>query len=330
MQIIFLVYANNRKHPLPTLQEEEEKTYSVLARRSRKQHFNIHRDSFASVDSIIEYLELHRDEIILFSYSGHAERDKLILDDDEANAQGIAGLLGQCQKLKLILLNGCSTAGQVKRLQALPNRPVVIATSAPVGDYSAARFGISFFRELAERHGTIESAFQTGLNAAKTTSKLDIREARGLGLREEVVNLWGIYASDETSLQWKLPVEADEITKRQQTLTWLKWWGAYLLAGIVLLTGTVFLQVSESPLWLNLVPILFFFAPFLPTMRTQLPRKRLYVLIGLHACVYFLLLFLWMQDAPLIYLLYLSLGSAVYFIVLPLLNQRKTPKPMRL
>lgn len=331
MQIIFLTYANHQRNPLPSLKEEEEKTYGLLARRSKQQHFNIHRDSFASVNSIIEYLELHRNEIIIFSYSGHAESDKLLLDDEAANAAGIAGLLGQCPQLKLILLNGCSTAGQVERLLALPNRPVVIATRAAVGDRSATYFGISFFRALAERQETLEEAFQSGLNAAKTSSKLDILQERGIGFRKQAEgvdagSIWGIYADQNAALQWQLPVEAVEVSKRQQTISWLKWWGAYLLAGLALLIGTVFLQVGESDLWLNLIPLLFFFAPLWPTLRTRLPKKRLYLLIGLHAVIYFLLLLLWMQGERVLYGIYLIIGLVAYFVVLPLLNGRNIPQ----
>lgn len=335
MQIIFLSYANSRTDPLPTLREEEEQVYSLLARRSKQQHFNIHRDAFTSVTTIIEYLELHREEIIVFSYSGHAERDGLLLDAESANAAGLAGLLGQCPRLALIVLNGCSTAGQVERLLKLPNRPVVIATSAPVGDNSATRFGISFFRTLAERHETLEKAFQSGLNAARTSSKREIRESRGIGLetpreeREGSEHLWGIYADRDSDLHWKLPVAAEEVSQRQQTIVWLKWWSGYLLVGFGLLVGSVFLQIAESPLWLQLIPVIFFFAPLPATVRTRLPKKRLYLLIGMHAVLYFLLLFFWMEGWGLIYLILLILGSAAYFALLPLLNGRRTPSHTR-
>ena len=150
MQVVFLTYSNSQANPLPTLMEENEKTYSLLSRRSKQLHFSIHRNAFTTINSIIEYLELYRNEIILFSFSGHAGRDTLLLQEQKANAKGIARLLGMCPKLKLILLNGCSTKSQVVQLLELPNQPVVIATSAPVGDYSATKFATSFFRALSE------------------------------------------------------------------------------------------------------------------------------------------------------------------------------------
>lgn len=327
MQIVFLIYANSRTDPLPTLREEDEKTHAILARRSKLLHFNIHRDSFGSVNSIIEYLQLHREEIIVFAYSGHAGRDLLLLEDEKTNAQGIAGLLRQCPKLQLVLLNGCSTAGQVQQLLELPSQPVVIATSAPVGDNSATRFGVSFFRELGEKSGTIEEAFQAGLSAAKTVKEIERIESRDTfhipNEVEEEKELWGIYSNNQAGLKWKLPVEPDVMVQRQQTISWLKWWGIYQLIGLVIMIGFIGFQVPSSSFLLELVPVFYFFAPFLPTLRTQLPQKRLFILIGFHALLYFVLLSLWMKDDMVKLLIFLFLGLILYFGILPMIKKQR-------
>lgn len=327
MQVIFLAYSNSQNDPLPTLEEEDRKAYGILSRRAEQLHFNIHRDSFATVDTIIEFLELYRKEIIVFSFSGHAGRDKLLLAGNEAQAKGIAGLLGQCPKLKLILLNGCATAGQVSRLLELPNRPVVIATNAPVGDYRATKFGASFFRELGERYGSVEEAFEVGLNAAKTVTEQPIDEERGVGLENEERQIryapWGIYANDKASLLWKLPVEPDSEIERKQTIAWLKWWGVYQVIGLGLLLLMVILQLPSSSFGVGLVPVFFFFAPLLPALLTRLNRKRLYLLTAFHASIYFPLLFIWMKGNNIHFFIYLLLGIGVYFIILPLINLRK-------
>ncbi len=330
MPILFLLYSNSREAPLPTLQAEDEQVYSILSRRSGQGHFAIHRDSYASVDSIIEYLELYREELFCFAFSGHAGRDQLLLNDASAQSAGIAGLLSRCPRLRLVLLNGCSTAGQVSRLLELPSQPVVIATKAPVGDEAAARFAISFFRVLGEQHGTVGEAFEAGLHAARTVSKTPIPETRMLSLRRNAAPAaeegWGIYAADSKQLDCRLPEAMEAEAQRQQTLVWLKQWGLYLGLGVGLLLVTLFLQLPANSLWLAVVPLFFFFAPVPATLRTHLPRRRLYLLLGGHALLYFPLLFLWMSEDPGWFALALVLGLSAYFFILPLVNNTHRPR----
>ncbi|MCP3932443.1 MAG: hypothetical protein GY705_25510, partial [Bacteroidetes bacterium] len=96
MKKLFLAFSNSRHSPLPTLSEEDERVYQMLARREAEHHFGIHRNSYATIPHISEYLSLFQDDIIMFLFSGHAERDRLLLDDEAANAAGIAQLLGRC------------------------------------------------------------------------------------------------------------------------------------------------------------------------------------------------------------------------------------------
>lgn len=114
--IVFLAFANRQDDPLPTLKEEENRIYRMLALREKEGHFSVFRDSNTTQDRILEALTLHKEEIIVFHYSGHAGVDSLFLEDDPANAEGIADFLSQAPKLRLVILNGCSTKGQVKRL----------------------------------------------------------------------------------------------------------------------------------------------------------------------------------------------------------------------
>ena len=132
MESLFLAFANSQSDPLPTLREEDDKACSLLSRRAGQGHYALHRDSCASLPKVAEQLLNYRDSLVAFLFSGHAGRDKLLMEDQDARAEGIAELLGLCQRLKLVILNGCSTGGQVERLLALPNHPAVIATSAPV------------------------------------------------------------------------------------------------------------------------------------------------------------------------------------------------------
>ena len=155
MNLIFSTFSNSQTAPLDTLQAEDAGVYQSLSERQAQGHIVIHRDALATMGSIRDYLILYRDKIVVFQYSGHAGRDRLILDDKEAFSEGIALLLARCPHLKLVVLNGCSTAGQVDLLLA-HGIPMVIATSAPVNDRTATDFSIRFFKSLASNNETVQ------------------------------------------------------------------------------------------------------------------------------------------------------------------------------
>jgi len=210
MDRIFLAYANSQEAPLASLREEEESVYRLLSRRAARNDFSLHRDANVTLPKVAEYLIRFREGLGVFAFSGHAGRDQLLLEDQEAKGEGIAELLGQCPKLKLVVLNGCSTEGQVARLLELPNRPVVIATSAPVEDRAATQFGISFFQALSEQYATVAEAFQIALGAAKAASQqaIEVAASRGIALRGASDQpLWGKFVPEgyEDHLNWKLP-----------------------------------------------------------------------------------------------------------------------------
>ena len=131
MNLIFLTFANSQHDPLPSLQREDDAVYRALMPRALQQRYLLHRDSYTSIEKIAEYITLVRDHLLLFHYSGHAGRDGLLLDSEAASAGGIRSMLAQCPSLKLVVLNGCSTQGQVTALLEA-GVPVVIGTSAPV------------------------------------------------------------------------------------------------------------------------------------------------------------------------------------------------------
>ena len=207
MNLVFLAFANNEVEPLPSLSAEDDQIYHLLARRAKDGHFFIHRDSHTTVPKILDQLLLYKDQLTVFHFSGHAGRDLLLLEDGQANARGIMEILKQCPKLKLVLLNGCSTQGQVAQLLELDTHPIIIATSAPVGDMEATEFSTRFYQALAEDYETVEEAFNWGIAAAQTVSNHTITvEKRSMGrqaLLEEPI--WGIFYRSELNLGWRLP-----------------------------------------------------------------------------------------------------------------------------
>lgn len=218
MDTVFLSFANLPEHPLSALRDEDDALTRLLTPRAAQQHFLLYRDSFITRDKLPSYLTLYRNNLVLFAYSGHAGRDRLLLTDGVAHSEGLAQMLGQCPKLKLVLLNGCSTQGQVTRLLDA-GVPVVIATSAPVDDDRAAFFSTRFFESLLQQH-TVREAFDMAKGATDTKySGVVWHTHRDIG-SEEATELpdddtaqsgfWGLFytAKSEHVTAWKLPVQA--------------------------------------------------------------------------------------------------------------------------
>ena len=211
MDILFLSFANQQAQPLPKLQEEDDAINRLLSPRAKQQHFLLHRDSFVTLDKLPSYLTLYRDDLVLFGFSGHAGRDALLLADGSAAGSGLAQMLGQCPKLKLVLLNGCSTGGQVAQLLEA-GVPVVIATTAPVSDASAAFFSTHFFEALQQQF-TIREAFDMAKGAVDTKyTGIAWQANRTVDLGGESTaaqGVWGLFHGPrhEHVLDWKLPVQ---------------------------------------------------------------------------------------------------------------------------
>ncbi|MEM6763838.1 MAG: CHAT domain-containing protein [Bacteroidota bacterium] len=197
--------------PLNTLEEEYKGVMGSLRPRADKQHFIVYDEPFVDNQSLSTNLSTYREQVVIFSYSGHAEQDGLIFDEEQAFVQGIAHLLGQCPNLKCVFLNGCSTQGQVS-LMLEAGVPVVIATSAPVNDQIAAEFGKTFFQALANQE-TIGQAFnQAKGQALLSKPELAIPVQKDFVISREgndtdLEASWGlfIHKDKEAALEFTLP-----------------------------------------------------------------------------------------------------------------------------
>ena len=208
MDVIFLAFANDDNQPLSSLKDEYDGIYKTLSPNHLKQHYLLHRDTEASIESISHYLVQFRNHIRLFLYSGHAGEHRLVLDKGDARAEGIAQLLSQCPKLKLVFLNGCSTKGQVNALLE-KGIPAVLATSAPIDDKIASQFSNQFFHAL-NNQASIEEAFELAKGELQSRKDIQAKLTHELpvwGEDEKEQTLWGLYAHPDglKALSWKLP-----------------------------------------------------------------------------------------------------------------------------
>ena len=211
MPTLLLHFANGEGNKfLKTLRDEFDGINKVLLNRASKGDFGIVADQFSSREKMIDTITCYEKEIILFLFSGHAGPEQLSLTDGDAYSDGIARLLGKCKKLDIVILNGCSTAAQVKAL--LDNDiPVVIATSARIGDETATRFSISFFEGLS-LGSSIRDAFNQSIEKARVYGKIEGVEitSRGLVTSQEKADtpLWGLYFNKlkkDFLDDWRLP-----------------------------------------------------------------------------------------------------------------------------
>lgn len=223
MDVLFLAFSNSQEDRLPSLEREEESVYRLLAPRALQQQFMLHRESYANISKIHEYLVLFRNNLSVFLYSGHAGKDKLLLDDTHALSAGIAQALGQCSQLKMVVLNGCSTKGQVQELLK-QGVPLVIATSAAINDELATNFSIRFFQALKEQANYGE-AFELAVAETLTQKAITVHRDITFDLTEdsEIKDdnepIWGIFYKEENKavLDEKLPTKIQVPTPEEYT-----------------------------------------------------------------------------------------------------------------
>ncbi len=211
MDYILIAFANSQENNLMQLENEDDNVYRSLNQGKKKFDYHIYRESMSSIEKISQALSDHQDELSIFLFSGHAGMDHLLINDQMARAEGIAHSLSRCPNLKLVMLNGCSTIGQVKFLMK-HNIPVVIATSAPVDDNKAFMFSSIFFQNLTKGK-TIEESFEIAVGFPTIKSALTIH--RSLALVEDQAPetpTWGIFYKEENKalLNYKLPLRKTE------------------------------------------------------------------------------------------------------------------------
>lgn len=214
--VIFLAFADDKDNHLPLLQQEAEDIFRELNPLQNRQHIQVFRDQHADIRKIYHYLTDYKGRVAIFHYAGHADSSSLRLEGQDADAKGIAELLAQEKRLKLVFLNGCSTRKQVDYLLGL-GIPAVIATQVEVKDEMARDFAGQFYKALAKPNTTIEEAFHSAASLAQSVKKFSPRAYyRGAGFAEEEEKgfPWGLYLGAEEGseaaravLEYKLPLE---------------------------------------------------------------------------------------------------------------------------
>lgn len=210
--IIFLAFANQSDNHLDLLKKESSNIKEQLRTLEARDFIKVEREESTTTTDLVNTLIAYPNQISIFHYGGHAESDLLQLEDVDAQAKGVAQLLGEQENLKLVFLNGCSTLEQVQLLFAAGVK-AVIATSVKIEDPMAVEFSATFYKALANKR-SIKNAFELAKASVelKTDSK-GLQIFRGLKLpsqaEEQKVEMpWGLYVqadAEEEILGWRLP-----------------------------------------------------------------------------------------------------------------------------
>ena len=204
--VIFLAFANDKDDHLPLLDEERKVINGHLLPLANQQYLQLVVEPSATTADLSRYITDLKDRINIFHYGGHAASNEIFLQDQVANADGLAQILALQKEIKLVFLNGCSTRAQVGLLQEL-GIPAIIATAIPIADHAAKIFSDVFYRALAEDHALEEAYKLAAANHLMTTGQA-AGIVRGVRVRKEETEVlpWGLYITEgkEAVLNWKL------------------------------------------------------------------------------------------------------------------------------
>jgi hypothetical protein len=210
--VIYFCFANQLDNHLDCLKKESRQIFRTLQTFHDKLIIEFIRDESVEIDELFEDMKNYGNRMQIFHYSGHADSDVLLLEDNAAHADGFAKLLETvAPSVQLVFLNGCSSYGHVKRLFEKKCK-TVIATSCPIGDMKATEFSTKFYEGLAIGY-SIETAFDFAASFVSTKYQIETQKTRGIGeanAKDKDVLPWGLYTNDaidaaQTSSKWELP-----------------------------------------------------------------------------------------------------------------------------
>src|SRR6185369_7013510 len=168
LPVFFFAFANDRASEtryLRNLADEENQVRKALANAHRDRLCHYEPRYNATADTVWEvFLDPQfTGRIAVFHFAGHAGEKEIVLETREGStaevhANGLATFLGGQEGLRLVFLNGCSTASQVQALLAA-GVPAVIATERDIDDKIATKFSALFYRCLATE-ASLSAAFE--------------------------------------------------------------------------------------------------------------------------------------------------------------------------
>lgn len=193
-----------------------------------------------TIRDISDRMEQWKNRNTIIHYSGHADEVSLTIQETDLRAVNFIKSIEQCENLKVVVLNACSTQGFVRQILEHTNVKAVIATTNPVRDDRAMMFAKWFYQKFAAERNTLAEAFTYAVSRAlensgayendsymfKTIMNKDYKISRGellfdrkqagVSIRGTKKNFpailenanqpatWGLYTKADDILDWKL------------------------------------------------------------------------------------------------------------------------------
>lgn len=220
--VLFFAFANDRQNPnrfLSELAAEKRDIFSEL-HRFFKAGGIVYTAPFSDPERLIEDINLYRDSIEIFHFSGHGSGTILQLEGEQGqeillNHQRLRDALQGCPNLKLVVLNACATSNQAKTLDEI-GIPAVIATNFAVEDHKAHHFARLFYQTFATG-ATLKEAFERATAGIDPANQIE--QLRGLGLREEKPEQPWMLSTFKAEMQnWKLPTPIHKVERLSKSL----------------------------------------------------------------------------------------------------------------
>jgi hypothetical protein len=219
--VVLLAFANDPDEYLKNIRRERQGVFAALRAANDRRSINVYKEEETSTEQLFALFRDYADRVAIFHYGGHASGSGLRLEAvsgaaEQADAVGLAQLLGMQKSLQLVFLNGCATQGQVETLLAAGVR-AVIATAVPIDDAMATEFAEQFYGALGtganigRAFATARSFITTRYGAGKTvgTFRGSLNVAKQAPVEAGLT--WGLYLADGADgvLDWALPVPQD-------------------------------------------------------------------------------------------------------------------------
>ncbi|AEE52236.1 NACHT domain-containing protein [Haliscomenobacter hydrossis] len=165
--------------------------------------------SDVTIDYLLDILDHHIKELVIFHFGGHANPECLLFKDMSGKGKALARLLKSPQ-LKLVFLNGCKTQTQaIDYIRA--GIPAVIVTTRSISDEQALDFAKRFYKTLANK-GTLKSAFDRAVGTLElkgegySEGSSIYRDSLDFLSEEDIVDApWKMYVKNDSILDWTIP-----------------------------------------------------------------------------------------------------------------------------
>jgi hypothetical protein len=112
--VVLLAFANDPDEYLKNIRRERQGVFAALRAANDRRSINVYKEEETSTEQLFALFRDYADRVAIFHYGGHASGTGLRLEAvggaaEQADAVGLAQLLGIQKGLQLVFLNGCAT-----------------------------------------------------------------------------------------------------------------------------------------------------------------------------------------------------------------------------